>query len=168
MSNPYGANQYLLDPRQLQCWENYINPKSETFGKITKSAIKAGYDDEYAEQISSSEWFIVKMRRLNMLSKAEKVLDEYLEMEDKEFNNEGVEKRNPALSKIKQDTAKFVAERIGKAEGYSTRNELTGADGKDLPTPILGNNYVSTNNITTKGVSNDKKNKGGARRDISE
>lgn len=136
-TNPNGANQYLLDPRQKLCWDNYVNPKSETFANATQSAIKAGYDEDYAEHVTTSEWFSVKLRRLNMLDKAEKVLNETLEMADEvQIIVDGVpldiRKREPALTKIKQDTAKFVAERLGKAEGYSTRNELTGADGKDL------------------------------------
>jgi len=41
------------------------------------------------------------------------------------------------LVKIKQDTAKFAVERLGK-EDWSTRQEHSGPNGKDLPTPILG------------------------------
>jgi len=44
--------------------------------------------------------------------------------------------------KVRQKASMFVAETLGKDKGYSKRNELTGADGKDLPTPILGNAYV--------------------------
>lgn len=38
---------------------------------------------------------------------------------------------DPALVKIKQDTAKFVAETLGK-DHYAKRNELTGKDGEKL------------------------------------
>ncbi len=135
-SNPNGANQYQLDPRQKLCWENYINPKSETFGNGTQSALKAGYEYVYADQITTVEWFKGKVRRLNMLSKAEKVLDEMLELDTQtvkqDEDGEQIIKIDPALVKIKQDTAKFIAERVGKSEGYSTRTEHTGAEGKDL------------------------------------
>lgn len=117
------ANQYLCDPRQKLCWDLYVNPKSETFGNGFQSGIKAGYEKNTAKQITRSDWFIEKIRRLNMLSKAEKVLDDCLEMDTADA---------PHLLKIKQDTAKFVAERLGKKEGYTTRSELTGADGKDI------------------------------------
>ena len=127
-SNPNNANQYQLDPRQKLCWENYINPKSETFGNAYQSAMKAGYEEGTAAQITTVDWFIEKRRRLNMLSKAEKVLDETLELDT--LDEKGI--HNPSLLKIKQDSAKFVAERIGKDEGYSTRTEQTGKDGKDL------------------------------------
>lgn len=158
-SNPNGANQFNLDPRQKVCWEYYANPKSETFGNAYQSALKAGYEDNYAKTITVTEWFLEKVRRLNMLGKAEKVLNEMLDMpvdvqklegygEDKEL----IVKTEPALVKIKQDTAKFVAERLGKGEGYSTRSELTGADGKDLPTPILN---VSRNNSDQEDISSN-------------
>lgn len=133
-TNPYGANQFTLDPRQKLCWELYANPRSETFGNGTQSAIKAGYEPDYADQITTVEWFKGKVRRLNMLSKAEKVLDEMLEMDDtqiKETDNGVVSFRDASLTRIKQDTAKFLAERLGKAE-YSTRTEHTGKDGEAI------------------------------------
>jgi hypothetical protein len=140
-SNPNNANQYQLDPRQKLCWDYYIDPRSETFGNATQSAIKAGYEKATANQITTFDWFIEKRRRLNMLVKAEKVLEETLEMDDMiDIVIDGVpigKKREPALTKIKQDTAKFLASTQGKNEGYSTRSELTGADGKELPTPII-------------------------------
>lgn len=136
--NPNGANQYQLDPRQKLCWELYIKPGTEYFGNAYQSAMKAGYEEGYAAQITTVDWFLEKVRRLNLLGKAEKVLEETLVMSDIELTESNpLGTRNPALTKIKQDTAKFLAERLGKAEGYSTRTEMTGADGKDLPTPIV-------------------------------
>lgn len=154
VTNPNGANQYNLDPRQKMCWDAYVNPKSETFGNAKQSAIKAGYTEEYANQITVSEWFIGKLRRLNLLGKAEKVLDDTLEMpievieydwardrnaEDEESDDDSNSHEtktylvtDPALIRIKLDAAKFVASTQGKDVGYSTRNELTGANGKEL------------------------------------
>lgn len=133
-TNPNGANQYVLDPRQKLCWDLYINPKSETFGNALRSAVKAGYEEDYANQITTTAWFIDKLRRLNMLSKAEKVLDETLELPaiDKEGNPDA------ALHRLKLDAGKFIAKTLGKDEGYSDRTEHTGAGGKDLiPKPIM-------------------------------
>lgn len=142
VTNINGANQYQLDPRQRLCWEAYANPKSATFGNGLQSAIKAGYEPEYANQITTTEWFKEKVRRLNLLSKAEKVLDEILDMptEVLEWKGNGDDREQvvvtePAIIKIKQDTAKFIASTQGKDEGYSTRLDHT-TNGKDLPTPI--------------------------------
>lgn len=140
ISNPNGANQYNLDPRQKLCWESYINPRSETFGNATQSALKAGYEENYARTITVTEWFVVKVRRLNLLGKAEKVLEEMIDMNTLtvvEVNGEQIIKNDPALSKIKQDTAKFIAERVGKDEGYSTRSELTGANGDQVNLGVI-------------------------------
>lgn len=126
-TNPNGANQYMLDPRQSLCWGYYSNPKSETFGNALRSAIKAGYDDEYANSITAAEWFCGKLRRLNMLRKAEKVLEETLDMDVTESG-----KKVPALVGIKNDVAKFIAKTQGKNEGYSERHEHTGKDGEEL------------------------------------
>lgn len=145
-SNPNGANQFFLDPRQKLCWDFYVNPKSETFGNARQSAIRAGYEEKYANQITVSYWFVAKVRRLNLLGKAEKVLEDMLTMpvvvvdkfnqpkeDDDGFDEDGerelVVKTEPALIKIKQDTAKFIAERQGKDEGYSTRSEVSGPNG---------------------------------------
>lgn len=74
-------------------------------------------------------------RKLNM---AEVVLEDMLSMpvqimksfKDSEEGDEYLV-TDPGLVRIKQDTAKFVAETLGK-KNYAKRNELTGAEGKDL------------------------------------
>lgn len=135
-TNPNGANQYLLDPRQNLCWSYFVDPKSKTFSNAYASAVKAGYEKITAKQITTEKWFSERVRRLNLLSKAEKVLDETLDLSEEVVIYEGGEpvgtRKDAALLKIKQDTAKFVAERLGKDEGYSSRVEQTGKDGRDL------------------------------------
>lgn len=126
-TNPNGANQYQLDPRQKLCWEFYVNPNSETFGNGLKSAIKAGYEEGTANQITVAAWFRDKLRRFNMLEKAEKVLDKTLEM--KSTNDEGVVQVD--LLRVQTDVAKHLTKTLGK-EHYSERTELTGPEGKDL------------------------------------
>jgi len=120
-TNPNGANQYQLDPRQKVCWDLYVDPSSPTFSNGMQSAIKAGYEEAYANQITTTEWFKEKVRRSNMLNKAERNLDKALDIpiEDEKLGDRCLK------------ATIFVAERLGKQE-YSTRQELTGADGKDL------------------------------------
>lgn len=148
-TNPNGANQYQLDPRQKLCWEAYVNPKSPTFANAKQSAIKAGYEEDYADQITSSEWFKGKLRRLNMLSKGEEVLEQTLEVEHivpmismfgpviDPKTKEPFKRVDTGILKIKQDSAKFITSTLGKNEGYSTRTEHTGADGEDLTITIV-------------------------------
>lgn len=127
-TNPNGANQFQLDPRQKLCWEYYINPKSKTFGNATQSAIRAKYEPDYADQITTVEWFKGKLRRLQLLDKAEKVLDKTLTYEPED----GEGKVKTDLLRIQTDVAKFVAQTQGKDDGYSTRSEITGKDGESL------------------------------------
>lgn len=114
--NPNGANQYQSDPRQKMLWELYISPESETFGNAYQSALRAGYTEGTSSQITTENWFIEKLRKLNRLEKAEKVLDKTLDGDD---------------LRLAQDTAKFIAKTLGKRD-YSERTELTGKDGEPL------------------------------------
>ena len=149
-NNPNKVNQYTdPDPRQSLFLSYYLDPKSDTFSNALQSGLKAGYSQEYSENITSClpKWLSDSLGDMKLLEKAEKVLNYTLEMDDTEavvVNGEEVDRKiNPSLTKIKQDTAKFVAETVGKTK-YSKRSEHTGPNGKELPTPILA--YVRGNN----------------------
>ncbi len=112
----------------------------------------AGYEHSSAINITVRRWFLDrkdKLRRKEMLSKAEKNLDKVLEMTTS--NNEGNE--IPDLLRIKVDVSKTIVTTLGKNEGYSTRIEQTGADGKDLPTPLL---HVLDKEINQKESSEEQ------------
>lgn len=136
--NPNGANQWMLDPRQIACWGFYIDPMSETFSNGTQSAIKAGYEPDYADQITTQDWFKGRVRKMNMLGKAERNLDRMLDTDWETAKDGGM---HAEVMRIVADVSKTVATRIGKDDGWADRQELTGKGGKDLPTPIFGN-YV--------------------------
>jgi hypothetical protein len=51
--NPNKANQYRPDPRQSLFLSYYLDPKSKTFSNALQSALKAGYEQEYAESITA-------------------------------------------------------------------------------------------------------------------
>lgn len=137
-TNKWGANQYREDPRQRLCWEFYINPKSETFGNAYRSAVKAGYSPKSAGLVTAENWFKRKYKNTERVHKAEKVLDEILEMSGKTFKLQGsgddaelVEIIDAGLLRIKQDTAKFYLERIARRK-YSPRQEITGKGGEPI------------------------------------
>jgi len=139
--NPNGANQYLDDPRKQLCWANYVDPKSETFGNATRSAIRAGYEPDYADQITTSEWFKGRLRKLNMLGKAEKALDDTLDYNPVDENG----RVDSGIARIRLDAAKHITSTLGKNEGYSTRQELTGAEGRELTVNVV--KYADTDTI---------------------
>lgn len=137
-TNKWGANQHRSDPRQKLCWEFYVNPKSKTFGNAKQSAIRAGYSPKSAGLVTQENWFIHKYKNVDRVNKAEKVLDEILEMSGKTFKLQGsgeevelVETMDAALLRIKQDTAKFYLERIARRK-YSPRQEITGRGGEPI------------------------------------
>ena len=129
-SNPNGANQHDADPRQALFLSYYHDPKSDTFANGMQSALKAGYSQEYAENILSlmPKWLSENIGDSYLISKAEENLKEFLEMSGKkkvEIGGIEVEVDDPALFKIKQDTTKFTLERLGKNK-YSTKTEIEG------------------------------------------
>ncbi len=120
------SGKNFLDPRQVAFLEYFFEPKSETFGNSLRSAIKAGYDEGYAEQLTSRmpNWLkesFDKLKRKGMLTKAENNLFKLLDLDE----------NDPRLVAIKADISKFVASRLGKAV-YSERTELSGKDGEPI------------------------------------
>lgn len=85
LTNPHGANQYKLDPRQAMFLAYYIDPESQSRGNAYKSAILAGYEEEYALNITSAMplWLSEKIgeyERSGLLAKAEKNIEKFLDM----------------------------------------------------------------------------------------
>lgn len=119
-TNPNGANQYQLDPRQKLCWDYYIDPTSETFSNATQSAMKAGYTEAYADQITVNDWFIGRLWVLNSVNESEKVFRDIITA-----NHIDIEtgKIDAGVLRIKADIAKFLASTQGKDQGYSTKSD---------------------------------------------
>lgn len=150
-----------LDPRQRICWENYINPTSPTFADAKNSAIAAGYTASHAVDIKKLSWFRRSERRVRLHDKGETVLEEMLDMPVtiREVDMSGGILREyvvtePALIRIKQDTAKFVVERLDK-ENWSTRQEMSGPDGgpivqrvEKIDSDKLIDEYLNPTNLT--------------------
>lgn len=126
MGNPNNANQYVADPRQQLFLANYLNMESPTWSNALQSALKAGYSQEYAENITAQmpTWLLESLGNNKRLQKAERVLDKTLEMDA--VDQEG--KLDNQLLKTQTDVAKFVASTVGKRI-YSTRTEHTGENG---------------------------------------
>ena len=106
----------------------YSKPDSYTFGNIYQSGIRAGYSEDYSLNISAQrpKWWVefiesVDFKRARMLQVAENNLLEAV--------SDTSENRDD--KKIKHDATKFITERLGK-DKYSTRQEVTGADGRRL------------------------------------
>lgn len=129
-SNPNKVNQYTTpDPRQSLFLSYYLDPKSETFSNAHDSAIKAGYSEEYAKNITGQmpDWLSDSIRDNEMLAIAEKRLKQILNFEpvDEEGNIDN------SLLANQMKAINLVAKGIGKNK-YSERVESTGANGQPL------------------------------------
>ena len=132
MSKVSSANGSTSDPREQVCWDLYIESITKGQANAKKAAIEAGYSKDHAENITLQGWFkgrLAKLKRKEMLSKAERNLDKIMDLplEDK--------------ANIVLDASKFIAKTLGKDEGYSDRSELTGKDGESL---LLSEEQINT------------------------
>jgi phage terminase small subunit len=131
------ANQYTPDKREQICWDFYVESITKGQPNAYESAIKAGYSEDHARNITLQGWFKERLEdldRKDMLSKAEKKLAKTLtyEVEDTETG-----KVQTDLLRIQVDVSKHLTSTLGKDKGYSSRTEQTGKDGKDLIPPTL-------------------------------
>lgn len=119
----------LLTPQQELFLAEYTNPKSPNFGNAVQSALKAGFSENYANNITGlmPDWLFENIGDMKRLRKAEKNLDEVQNIQI--YNEDGKLDANLIDKRTKVDM--FIAERLNK-DKYSTRQEQTGKDGKDL------------------------------------
>ena len=122
------VNTKKQDPRVFMFKQFYLSPTSTTFWNVRGSALRAGYSTTYADNITVQcpKWWLelqedADFERAEMLRTAQRNLNNTLKKEPD----------NDTQLKIKTDVSKFVSERLGK-EHYSTRSEVTGADGRKL------------------------------------
>jgi len=130
-TNKYGANGTTSDPREQVAWDFYVESITRGQENAYESAIKANYSEDSARNITMRDWFkerLGKLRKRDLLSKAEKVLNDTLDYVP--VDEEG--KVNVPLLAVQTKVATTIATTLGKDEGYSTRQEITGANGKDF------------------------------------
>lgn len=94
----------LEDPRQSAFLKYYLTPGTPLFNNALQSGLKAGYTQEYSENILQFDlkWLAEGISELigkptdkkNLIAKAKRVLDKSLDSKDE---------------RLSQDTAKFIA-----------------------------------------------------------
>lgn len=110
-----------LTPQQQLFLSYYLDPKSETWSNAYQSAKKAGYAEEYAQNITHlmPDWLSDAIGDSILVQKALHNLNEFLSTNDEK------------LQSIKADITKFTLKGLQKNK-FSERTEHTGKDGKDL------------------------------------
>lgn len=111
------ANQWHNTPQQKLFMENWLNPKSPTFGNQLQSALNAGYSPRYANQIASestgNKWLSVFTNRDKL--EIEHILNRLQDMVTNEVD-----------SRSKDDTRLKAIELYAKLSGYLTdKKEVT-------------------------------------------
>ena len=145
-TNPYGANGTTSDPREQVMWDFYVEGITKGIENAYEAAIKAGYEESTSRQITVRSWFLERkdrLKRKDILSKAEKVLDKTLTYSTED--EEG--KVQVDLLRVQNIAAIHVTETLGKNEGYSKRTEQTGKDGEKLLPPIININDLRKNKV---------------------
>lgn len=149
------------NPQKKLFWDLFLNPESETFGNASGSALKAGWTDSGAKVVTQQRWFKSNLRRVEMKDTAEVVLQEMLALPKTRvriIKGQEVVEEDPALVKIKQDTAKYITSTLSKKH-YSTRVENTGKDGGAQEHKVDISDEVFNNIVNAYGKrkSGDKK-----------
>jgi len=128
--NPNGASKNLQDPRQELMWKLYIQGLYKGQPNAYKSALKAGYSENTAINICNIKWFKdrkAKLKKGKMKTRAEGNLYRMLKIPFTgiKINEQGeeVEVFDIDKAKLVLDVSKFIAETLGKDEGYSKKIE---------------------------------------------
>lgn len=140
MTNPYGANGTTSDPREQVMWDIYVKNLTKGIDNAYKAAVEAGYEVSHAKNITLAGWFQErrdKLKRKDMLSKAERNLDKVLD-----FPMEDVDgKIATDVAKIVVDVSKTLVTTLGKDKGYSSKTETDLTTGGDkivfLPPEVI-------------------------------
>jgi hypothetical protein len=112
-----------FDPRRELFRKAYMNPKSKTFSNAYKSALVAGYTEEYAKNITGqgNAWFSEIIRDQKRRLQVDKNIDKFLTNDA----DDGLP------LKLKADMTKFVAKHM-MSDKYGDSLKLTDADGGSL------------------------------------
>ena len=116
--NPHGANANVSDPREQVFWDLFVENNLEN---AYECAVKAKYEEATAKNIRVRDWFVERMeglRRKDMLSDAEKVLQKTLKY--KTEKDDGEVKTD--LLRVQTDVAKHITNTLGK-EDYATKGD---------------------------------------------
>lgn len=139
-TNPNKVNQYTKpDPRQALFLKYYMSPKSKTFANAKQSALRAGYEEKYADTILSQDlkWLSDSIRDEERVKRAEKKLDEVLNLDVRDDNGKV---DNPLIAN-QMKAVNLVLKGLAKNK-YSERTEHTGKDGEPV-IPIIPINIIN-------------------------
>lgn len=127
--NPNKANQWIPDPRRDVCWDIFLRSWMNGVPNAKQAALDAGYSETTSSNISSQTWFkdkFARLKRKDMLSKAERNLDKILDLDYSKLDELTGERTAIDIDKLKivADISKMTATTLGKDEGYSSKSTI--------------------------------------------
>lgn len=125
----------ILTPQQEKFLAAYTDPSSKTYSNAYKSALEAGYSEEYSQNITGQlpDWLSEAISDTKLLRKAEKRLNQILDLEP--VTEDGKTDNYLIANQMKAVT--LVAKGLGKNK-YSERTEQTGPEGGPIKHTITG------------------------------
>lgn len=113
----------FIPMEQINFANAFLSPESPTTLNIAKSAKQANLPLSTAQSLAQlkTKWFKELAEESPLLHKAEENLAQILDLPVTDYDH------GQTVAKVSM----FVAERLGK-QRYSTRNEVTGENGKDI------------------------------------
>lgn len=127
----------ILDPRQSLAISYYKDPKSETFGNLMRSLLKAGYDEAYSRSIHSRKPEWLTENTVNDVQAVVTAENNLRELNEYKLPPSKIKtKRDIELGKMKVDVSKFILKTQARAK-YS--------EDKELQTPNVQINIVNYN-----------------------
>lgn len=124
------ANQYQPDPRQQLFLAAYLDPKSDTFSNAYRSALKVGYEEEYAKVILNKDldWLSESVRDHNRLKRAENRLDQIIDLEpvddEGKIDNSLIGNQIKAISIVTKTSKKYSDKQEVEHSGTVDINSL--------------------------------------------
>lgn len=112
-----------IDPKQSMAISNYKNPKSETFGNLYQSLLRAGYAESYCKTIYDKIPAWLSQSTVNTVEnvvQADKNIKKYLNYD---IDLEAPKPKDMDIMKIQADLSKFVTKsKYGAEEDDSKPN----------------------------------------------
>lgn len=134
-----------LNPKQKKTIEYWFDPNSETYGNLTRSAIKAGFRPKYALNLASNKplWLYETVESTLKLEK-----DHIINGVQQIATNPNVDSRSPADTNLK------AFELLGNWAGLSTHTQQTNVT---LVQPILaGASYTPRTDVIDQSPEPEK------------
>lgn len=136
-----GPESILTPELSLQIRELLLQGEKNIHIQQTLGIQPGTWDKWFYEDYRDFRKDVMSWKRERLLRKAETVAEGILDLDYRKPNGHP----DGDVLKTIQKEAEFTRSTLGKNDGYSSRAELTGANGKDLPTPILANVLPSNN-----------------------